>query len=68
LVLGIIVLFLIVGINPSSAINFIKEYIVTLNNEKTLYVGGNGPGNYISIQAAHFYISGLKNKKKKHLS
>ena len=52
LVLGIIVMFLIVGINPSSAINPIKEYIVTLNNGKTLYVGGNGPGNYTSIQAA----------------
>ena len=52
LVLGIIVLLLLVGIYPSSAIDSVKESIIPLNNGNTLYVGGSGPDNYTKIRSA----------------
>jgi parallel beta-helix repeat protein len=38
---------------PSSAsYNVVDKLCITIFNGKTLYVGGNGPGNYTSIQSA----------------
>jgi len=50
LIVGIIFLFLGVSINSSLAIDTVKEFIIPLNNGKTLYVGGGGPGNFSKIQ------------------
>ena len=52
LVVGIIVLFLLIAIYPSSAIDTIEESNNLLYNGNTLYVGGDGPGNYTKIQDA----------------
>jgi len=52
LIVGIIFLLLGVSINSSFAIDTVKEFIIPLNNGKTLYVGGSGLGNYSSIQDA----------------
>jgi parallel beta-helix repeat protein len=59
LVVGIIVIFIGISI-PSSSADIINIDIVTkddlalnlLTSNKTLYVGGSGPGNYSSIQDA----------------
>ena len=51
-VAGIIVLFLLVGIYPISAIESIKESNPLISDGNTLYVGGSGPGNYSIIQHA----------------
>ena len=52
LVLGIVFLFLLVGIYPSTAIDTVKKTYNPLNDGNTLYVGGSGPGNYTKIQDA----------------
>ena len=52
LVVGIIILFLLIGIYPTSAIDTLKKTIIPSNSGNTLYVGGSGPGNYTSIQDA----------------
>jgi parallel beta-helix repeat protein len=53
LVLIIIALFISMSVVPSNAIKLVVEkpsIMSSINN--TLYVGGNGPGNYTSIQDA----------------
>jgi hypothetical protein len=52
LAIGIIVLFIGTGINPSSGINIDEEPILPTTRGNTLYVGGNGPNNYTKIQDA----------------
>jgi len=52
IVVGIIILFLGTCINPSVAIDNIKESSIPISNGNTLYVGGTGEGNYSSIQDA----------------
>ena len=52
LVVGIIVLFLLIGFYPASAINITKQFIIPFNSGNTLYVGGSEPGNYTKIQDA----------------
>jgi parallel beta-helix repeat protein len=52
LVMGFIVLFLLVGIFPSLAINTFKENNILSHKGKTLYVGGSGPENYTKIRYA----------------
>jgi len=51
LALGIILLFVGTAIIPSTAQNTNKPSLPT-SSGKWLYVGGNGPGNYSTIQAA----------------
>lgn len=51
LAFGIILLFVATGIIPSIAHNMEKPSLPT-SSGNWLYVGGNGPGNYTSIQAA----------------
>lgn len=48
--IGIIVLF--VGISIPSTGTMVEKSIMPTTNGNTLYVGGNGTGNYTSIQAA----------------
>ncbi len=50
LVIGVVILFLSLGVQPTIAdiINPIKP----ISNGNTLYVGGTGPGNYSKIQDA----------------
>ena len=57
LVVGIIVLFLLIGIYPSTATNTVKKTSNPINNGNTLYVGGSGPNNYSKIQAAIDFAS-----------
>ena len=53
LVVAIIVLFFLVGIYPSTAIETVKNTSNPLKSDgNTLYVGGNGSGNYTRIQDA----------------
>ncbi len=53
LVFGIITLFICASVVPSNAIKPIVEKSYTiLSASNTLYVGGNGPGNYTCIQDA----------------
>ncbi len=51
-VIGIIILFVGMVVNPSSGIILDKKFPNPISNGRTLYVGGTGPGNYTSIQAA----------------
>jgi len=51
LVLAIIILFIGMSIFPSTAIDTVKTFMPT-NNGNTLYVGGDGEGNYTRIQDA----------------
>lgn len=48
---GIILLFVTTGIIPSSAKDIVKPSLPTSSGQ-WLYVGGNGPGNYTTIQDA----------------
>ncbi len=51
--LCVFVLFISASVIPSSAFNIEIDNLSNLNFDgKTLYVGGNGPGNYTRIQAA----------------
>ena len=52
LTFGIILLLIVVSIIPSTGIKVIKQSTVSTLDGNTLYVGGNGPGNYTSIQKA----------------
>jgi len=53
LAIGIFVLFVGISIVPSTATNMGGNKLAIINNNSnTLYVGGDGPGNYTSIQAA----------------
>lgn len=52
LVIGIILLFLGISINPSVAIDIIKNSKMSVLSGKTLYVGGTGPDNYTTILSA----------------
>jgi parallel beta-helix repeat protein len=52
LVIGIIVFFIGAGIYPSSGILIEEKPIIPLTSGNTLYVGGDGPGNYSKIQDA----------------
>jgi parallel beta-helix repeat protein len=52
LVVGVIVLFLVMSITPSVAVDNIKNQSIPISSGNTLYVGGTGPGNYTSIQEA----------------
>ena len=52
LVIGIIILFIGLVINPSVAINNIQKQSIPINYGNTLYVGGIGPDNYTKIQDA----------------
>ena len=49
---GIIFLFIGLSITPVSSTNLDKESTLVNIDGNTLYVGGNGPGNYSSIQDA----------------
>jgi len=51
LAFGIVVLFVSIRVTSAFNVNIAKES-KSLNNGNILYVGGNGPGNYSSIQAA----------------
>ena len=51
-VVGITILFLGTCITPSVAIGNEKKSIIPISNGNTLYVGGDGPGNYTKIQGA----------------
>ena len=52
LVFVIIVLFIGMGVNPSTGTIVVKKSTIPIFNGKTLYVGGNGTGNYSKIQDA----------------
>ena len=52
LVVCIIILFILVGIYPTSAINTEKDSRAPSIDGNTLYVGRNGTGNYHKIQDA----------------
>ena len=52
LLIGLVLLFLGTYIAPSVAIDNVKKSPNPIGSEKTLYVGGSGPGNYTKIQEA----------------
>jgi len=52
LAVGVIVLFIGMTISSSTGINLEKQSTMAILDGNTLYVGGSGPGNYSSIQAA----------------
>jgi parallel beta-helix repeat protein len=51
LVVGVIVLFIGVGLQPAIA-DIVKKPHIPISKSNTLYVGGTGPGNYTTIQDA----------------
>ena len=52
LVIGIVLLFIFMSINPSFAFDNVKKSSTFVSDGNTLYVGGNGTGNYTRIQDA----------------
>lgn len=52
LVIVIIVLFIGISVIPSSGIQIDNKTIISTSRGNTLYVGGNGSGNYTEIQDA----------------
>jgi nitrous oxidase accessory protein len=52
LVIGIILSLVCMSINPSSAVNNVKESSTNVFDGNILYVGGTGEGNYTRIQDA----------------
>jgi nitrous oxidase accessory protein len=52
LAFAVLILFIVMCINPSSAVNNVKKPFTPIFNGNTLYVGGNGTGNYSIIQDA----------------
>jgi parallel beta-helix repeat protein len=52
LIVGIIVLFICMSITTSIGTRVVEKSTNPISKGKTLYVGGNGTGNYTSIQAA----------------
>ena len=55
MIFSITVLFLLVSIYPSSAIDMVNKSFNLLNNSNMLYVGGSGPNNFTKIQDAIHY-------------
>jgi len=51
LVIGIIFLFIVMSVIPSTS-TLVKKSSTMSYDGKTLYVGGSGPGNYSTIQDA----------------
>jgi len=52
LAVAIMILFISVSVIPSTGINVVKQITMPTAKGDTLYVGGNGTGNYTSIQGA----------------
>jgi parallel beta-helix repeat protein len=52
LVVGVIILFVSVGIQTAFANEYVKKSPLPISNGNTLYVGGFGEGNYTKIQDA----------------
>ena len=52
LTIGIILLSIGMTISSSTGINLVKQSTVATFDGNTLYVGGDGPGNYSTIQEA----------------
>ena len=52
LAIGITILFICMSFNSISGIQIDNKPIITSNRGNTLYVGGNGSGNYTTIQDA----------------
>jgi len=52
LVIGVILLFIFMSINPSIAVDNTKKPVILASDGNILYVGGSGPGNYSNIQDA----------------
>ena len=52
LVIGIVLLFILMGITPSSAFDNVKKSSTPVSSGNILYVGGIGPDNYTRIQDA----------------
>ena len=52
LAISIAILFLGVAVAPSTAIDIVEKTVMPTNRNRTLYVGGNGTGNYTTIQEA----------------
>lgn len=52
LVIGIIILFIGMGVNQSTGLIVEKKYYNPISNGNILYVGGTGEGNYSTIQEA----------------
>ena len=52
LVIAIILLFFSVSVIPSTGTTDVKQIVMPTTSGDTLYVGGNGTGNYSSIQDA----------------
>jgi len=52
LAVGVIVLFLSVSVIPSTGTTDVKQITIPATSGNTLYVGGNGTGNYTKIQDA----------------
>jgi|GEM_PF-1080284 len=48
----VIALFIGISVNPSTGINVVKQSTMVTLAGNTLYVGGDGPGNYSKIQDA----------------
>ena len=51
-VVGVIALFIGVGVQPISGIQIDKKIVIPSGTGNILYVGGNGSGNYTTIQSA----------------
>jgi len=52
ILVGIIFLFIIIGLNSSTGLSIEVNSFLQISGSNTLYVGGNGEGNYSSIQDA----------------
>jgi nitrous oxidase accessory protein NosD len=52
LVITVILLFIYMYIAPSFAVDNVKKSSILVSDGNTLYVGGNGEGNYTKIQDA----------------
>jgi len=52
LALAVILLFISVSVIPSTGITDVKQIVMPTTSDDTLYVGGNGTGNYSKIQDA----------------
>ena len=60
-VVGIVVLFFLVGIFPSSAINSVKESFIPLNNEKNIYIDDNTKETWDSLREHSNQLPSIKN-------
>jgi len=55
--IGIILLFIGMSLSSSTGLDVLEQPYTAMSNSKTLYVGGSGPGNYSTIQAAIDFAS-----------